>query len=314
MTDIRKNNRLGGVIKRILAATIVVATLALFIYYLQNNPHLITVLAGLDLPTLLLLAIGYSLVVVVNAGILHYSLLFIKKKIPPVENLLVTGYSSIVNFFGPLQSGPGFRAVYLKKKYGVRIRNFFGVSLIFYGFFGLINALIIIIALAYKFNFSFVGFLLISLLAVIVLVAIVKAPSLDWLRTRVTNFSLVLKIKDRNFWMIGLGALLVALVTTGIYYMELLHVDAAVSPLQVVVYSAAANMALFVSLTPGAIGIRESFLLLAQQIHNISTDAIVGASIIDRAFYVAFLLLLFAVLVVVSNRKHLPLPRLKSRE
>src|SRR4051794_14055032 len=40
------------------------------------------------------------------------------------ENFLLTSYSSIINFFGPLQSGPGVRAVYLKTRHNVRLRDY----------------------------------------------------------------------------------------------------------------------------------------------------------------------------------------------
>jgi uncharacterized membrane protein YbhN (UPF0104 family) len=73
--------------------------------------------------------------------------------------------------------------------------------------------------------------------------------------------------------------------------------------MQSVIYAAAANLALFVSLTPGAIGFRESFLLLTRQLHQIPNDIVFAASIIDRAFYVVFLLVLFVVLLLFTGNR-----------
>jgi uncharacterized membrane protein YbhN (UPF0104 family) len=79
------------------------------------------------------------------------------------------------------------------------------------------------------------------------------------------------------------------------YYLALLASGAHVSLGQAVSYTGAANFALFVSVTPDGIGIREAFLLFAQRIHHVSTDAIVTANIIDRATFVVFLGVLFLV-------------------
>jgi len=62
----------------------------------------------------------------------------------------------------------------------------------------------------------------------------------------------------------------------------------------VVIYTGAANFALFVSITPGAIGFRESFLLFSQHLHHIDSSTIVAANLIDRSVYIVLLLLLAA--------------------
>ena len=98
---------------------------------------------------------------------------------------------------------------------------------------------------------------------------------------------------------------MLSLCTAFAYYFELFHVDPSVGMAQTLVYAAAANLALFVSLTPGAIGFRESFLLLTEQLHRIPDNVVIAASIIDRAFYVVFLLVMFAVLLGLGVRSRL---------
>jgi len=58
------------------------------------------------------------------------------------ENFMLTSYSSIANFFGPLQSGPGVRAVYLKAKHQVRLRDYTLASLLSLGLFAFFSALL----------------------------------------------------------------------------------------------------------------------------------------------------------------------------
>jgi uncharacterized membrane protein YbhN (UPF0104 family) len=71
------------------------------------------------------------------------------------------------------------------------------------------------------------------------------------------------------------------------------------------VYTGAANLALFVSLTPGAIGFRESFLVFSQHLHHISNSTIVAANILDRAMYLVLLLILALIIFGTHARRQL---------
>jgi uncharacterized membrane protein YbhN (UPF0104 family) len=79
-----------------------------------------------------------------------------------------------------------------------------------------------------------------------------------------------------------------------IYYTELRSLSH-VSFGQALIYAGAADFALFVSLTPGAIGFRESFLLFSRDLHHIGSGTIAAASLIDRAIYIILLGILFVI-------------------
>jgi uncharacterized membrane protein YbhN (UPF0104 family) len=96
---------------------------------------------------------------------------------------------------------------------------------------------------------------------------------------------------------IALGTLLQIVVLCTIYGIELKHTGAHVSLGQIMSYSGVANFALFVALTPGAIGIRESFLLFSQGLHHLGSATIVAASVLDRATYLLFLGVLFVLVL-----------------
>ncbi len=294
------NKKLIRYIKWFLSVAIIIATFGLFAWYITTKPEVLKVVFSLQLGTLILLCLGYTMTIAANAFVLYYSLRLLRKRVPLLENIILTGYSSIVNFFGPLQSGPGFRAVYLKRMHKVKIRDFLFVSIIFYGFFGLINGMVIGIISAI--HFGQVALLLWVAAAIIILalggwMLHTKYPDL------ISRMRIFMQRKD--FWYIGLGALLLSAATVFTYYFELLTVHPDTSLFQTIVYTAAANLALFVSLTPGALGIRESFLVLSQQLHQIPSDAIVGASVIDRAFYVIFLLGMLLILLAMNVKKRL---------
>lgn len=290
-------------VKQVVIVIVIVATLGFFAYYLWNNPDSLHSLLTIDPLSITLLLLGYTGIVLSNAFVLHYSLLYLKKSTGAMENIALTGYSSIVNFFGPLQSGPGVRAIYLKTKHKVRLRDFLLTTFIFYGFFAFFNALIVFFAWSGQFpNALFSG----ALGLVVSIIFLIFVARLLPKKTRVI-LTIVKKIRlnTLSFWMIAVGALLLLLSTLFIYSIELDQVQPGYAFGQKLVYTAAANLALFVSLTPGALGFRESFLYVSQQLHGISPESIVLASVIDRAINVVFLLLLFVVLLALTGKRGL---------
>jgi uncharacterized membrane protein YbhN (UPF0104 family) len=98
---------------------------------------------------------------------------------------------------------------------------------------------------------------------------------------------------------------------TGYYFVELRAVNVHISLHQAIVYTGAANFALFVSLTPDAIGFRESFLVLSQRLHHISTANILTANLIDRAVYALFLGLLFLLVLVLHAKAKLQIKKIR---
>lgn len=192
-----------------------------------------------------------------------------------------------MNFFGPLQSGPGFRALYLKQKIGVRIRDFSTILIVNYLFFGFINTAVIGVYIAMQLNL--VWGVVAAVLSIIALLVILQ----KWLFKNRFG-ALTSHLLSQDACIIFLVTLLQCSLVTGIYFVELLSVNNSVSFVQTLLFAAVANLTLFVALTPGAIGIRESFLLFSQQLHGIDQQTVIAASIIDRALYFVVLGLLFA--------------------
>lgn len=284
-----------------LILLIVGATVFVFIQYLVTNPEVLGIVGGLHPAALTLLAVAYLGTLVANAIVLSASLRLIGKRVKFTENLSLTGYSSIVNFFGPLQSGPGFRAAYLKQRHGVSLKKFLYTTLLFYAFFACLNGIVLGVAIVARTPGSLAMLVALAGVLFVASCALLAYRSVPAVRTATK----LIRLKDPYFWIIGLGALLLSLCTAAAYFLELIHVDVSVSFMQAIVYAAAANLALFVSLTPGAIGFRESFLLLSERLHQIPADTVIAASIIDRAFYVVFLLVLFGLLLAFGVRSRL---------
>ena len=109
-------------------------------------------------------------------------------------------------------------------------------------------------------------------------------------------------LSPANLSYLLLVTVLQAAFQIAIYAVELHSVNSHISLEQSMTYTGAANFALFVALTPGAIGIRESFLLFSRSLHHISSANIVSASIIDRAVFLVFLAILFVVTIIFHTK------------
>ena len=264
--------------KKTASILVIIATLVLFVYYATHHRQQLTSLNLVGSGTIVLLLFLYTLFLLTNAWILYWSVQICRKTIDLTETLLLTSYSTLVNFFGPLQSGPGFRAIYLKKKHDVSIKSYGISTLVYYASFGAISLLM----LSYGFQPIIAAVAFVLILAGIIFGASYISRKHPELTDHTKQVSKVI-----CFTAVQIGIVLT------IYLLELRKVNSHISLSQAIVYTGAANLALFVSLTPGAIGFRESFLLFSQRLHHIDTNTILAASVIDRAIFFVVLLLLF---------------------
>ncbi len=264
----------------------IVAILAFFLffgYYLINHPEILQNILGIGYINTFWLLILYGGVLVTNFGIMYATILLCRKKLSIKNSLLLTIYSSLVNFFGPLQSGPAVRAVYLKTKIKLRIRDYTYVMLFYYFAFAALNT----------------SLLFINTLPWLTLIGVILAVAMTIIGT--DKFGLR-PLKKYVLYIFALTTIQILLMVV-IYSIELSAINrlANYNVLQTIVYTASANLSLFVSLTPGAIGFREAFLVMSGSLHNIPLDSIIASGVVDRAVYILFLVILF----FVSSSLHL---------
>lgn len=279
-------------VKKILGPIIVLATLSGFGWYVYANPEVIDRLKATPPLTAVAIILLYACITLCLMGVLYGSLKLYSRQISTTENFYVTSYSSIINFFGPGQSGPAVRAAYLKLKHGVGIKQFMFGTLVYYGFYSLFSGIIIAIAI---FPWWISGLLTAT-------ASILCILTLQMLRQRRSDLFKRVRSSSVGYFIIALAALLQVAVIAVIYYIELQTIGSSVSAQQALIYTGAANFALFVALTPGAIGFREAFIIFSQDLHHISNDSIVAANILDRTLYVLFLGLLFLAILAIRGR------------
>jgi uncharacterized membrane protein YbhN (UPF0104 family) len=266
-----------GSLKQIGVVVILIATVAFFVHYFANHPEVRHQLAQTS-PTLIAGLLALYLGTILALTLITYATLRLcKLQLSASETFLVTAYTAVVNFFGPLQSGPAFRAVYLKKKHNLDLKNYAVASLFYFFFYGLFSSLFLLSAL--------LKWWLAPLLLATVIIALLirRHPAVAG---RLINLDL------RGWYYLALATFLQVSLIAAIYYAELHSVAPHTTLSQAIVYTGAANLALFVSITPAAIGFRESFLVFSQHLHHVSGSAIVAANLIDRAVYVLLLVIL----------------------
>lgn len=263
--------------RAIIAVLVLAATAVAFVIYFSKNPDVLTRLQGIPFGILALLLALYAVFMASLIWIQRATLELCNLELKQKESTLLVMYSSVINFFGPLQSGPGFRAAYLKKRHNVNLKKYTLATFLYYGLYALFSGVLLL---------SFV--IGIWSLVVCLVLAIASPLLLRTLRFRVMPI--------RHLTSLALASLAQVIIISIIYYVELQSLAQGISYAQALTYSGAANFALFVSLTPGAIGFRESFLLFSQQIHGISSEVIVAASLLDRSIYVLLLLIMATVI------------------
>ncbi len=267
--------------RRYIGIVIFLATAVVFYWYVHSHPSSLKPLKQVPFPIILVILLLYGLFLLTNFFITIVTIRLCNKTYPLVPSLQLTIYSTLVNFFGPLQSGPGFRAIYLKSKLGIKIKDYTAATLLYYLCFATVSLAMMFTAVR-----PIISLLIIGPLALI---------GYYWLRSKSTSqkLSAILAI----LILTTVQLLLVSLI----YYIELRSTGLRPSLSSTFAYTGSANLALFVSFTPGAIGIRESFIYFARSLHGISTDHILSASLLDRSVYILFLLILF----VLSSSLHL---------
>ncbi|MDL2362826.1 MAG: lysylphosphatidylglycerol synthase domain-containing protein [Patescibacteria group bacterium] len=269
-----------SLIRKIIAVLVLAATATVFTTYYYHHHEVQEQLQNTQL-SLLALLLGLYVLFVSSLALINVATLQLSNaKLGARETILLTIYSSIINFFGPLQSGPAFRAVYLKKKHGVNLQDYTAATLLYYVFYATVSGVLIM--------YGVIG---IKIAPVFVMAALLLfLASRKW-PAALDRFK---GLTPSSIALLGFATSIQIGLLVIIYYVELQSILTSVSLSQVVVYTGAANFALFVSVTPGAIGFRESFLLFTEKLHHIANDTIVVANTIDRSIYILLLVLLAA--------------------
>ncbi len=276
----------------IASILLLLVAIIIFVIYISKHSYLIYRLKNISPFIVFWLLILYSFWFLCLSLIIKYSLRICNLTIPTSKNLLLNAYSTIVNFFLPGQGGPVIRGAYLYKKHKLRVRLYIFVTLIYYLMYAAINSVLAI-------STSSLWWILIPVIIFMSFIGLFGG------RKYIKKFKIKdteLRLNSTNLLFLFLITLLQVLVIVAINYVELHSINTAISIKQTIIYSGIANLSIFVALTPGAIGIREGFLIFGRRLHHISVSNIISASIIDRAIFLIVLVILL-IYVLASHAK-----------
>jgi uncharacterized membrane protein YbhN (UPF0104 family) len=267
------------------------------VYYFTKHHNLLTSLKHISPVVIVEVFALYVLMLGVLVVVYEATMGLVRIKLKYKENWLINSYSLFINFFVPGQAGPAFRAYYMKKNHGLKYLDYTVATIIYYLVYGILS-LIFVLAGSQPYFIALPAILAIILVGIISLVLYLK-------RKKESRLNLSPRAV---IFLIG-ATLSQVVLQTIIYFVELHSVKPGMPINNVITYAGTANLALFVALTPGAIGIREGFLILTHRLNHLAVGTIVLANVIDRSVYIIFLLALGAVIAVLKVREKLGVAR-----
>ena len=278
--------------KPLISILIILTTITAAVYYLVNHKNLITNLTKISPLLILLVLILYIFMLFVLVIVFQFTVRLLNIRLNIKDNILLNCYSVFMNFFIPGQTGPIYRGYYLKTKHKVKAIDFTLATAIYFAIYVIISILFIL--------FGSQSILLAFLASIIFIIAILFS-----VKIYLNKENAKLNISLKNISLLALITIIQLLLQTLIYLIELHSVDKTVSLRNALTYSGSAAVTIFVSLTPGAIGIREAFLILTRHLSHLSNSSIVLANIIDRSVFLIYLLLIGIFILVFHINKRI---------
>jgi len=286
--------------KKTISNWLTLIFLFIFAFYFWKNkeifkPLLLVPVASLIGVALTKIAFNFS-----NGLFLKWSIEVFTKKIQFLEGVYVAILSAIGNYFGPLLGGATIRAVYLKKVHNLSYSYFASTLAGYYLILFAANCVLAIISLLNIERTPFVSSLLIFFtvwLAIMILLMLIRLPNINkfkrFEKNKASKFIIKALYETETGWRLiqkkrhlVLKLLMLAMLGFAITFVtgliEFNAVSAEISLAGLGLYTAISTTSMLISLTPGAIGIRESLLLLTSSAVGVSREQILQVAVIDR--------------------------------
>lgn len=304
--------------KKHLSAIITLGFLGLFVWYGVTHQNLFGALTDVALWTLLLVVAGKLLLFLSNGLFVIWTAEAFTKKMNFGQGVFVTILSAVGNFFGSVVGGIGVRALYLKKYHGLPYSKFTSTLIGYYLLMFMFNSLLAVGSLLLLARTQQTGYLLAFFavwFAVFFGLAFVRLPARQKLAFLTKNkvgrliykalydieegWRVLLSNKRLLAKMAGLSLMsLVAIYFTSLVEFYALGIDVSWAALGL--YTALVQVAMLLSITPGAIGIREAILVIIATTMGITGQEIIQVAIIDRGVHFLLLGVLF---LLIRNSK-----------
>lgn len=284
-----------------LSIAVLAASITFFLIYFLNNKEQFEPLLHIE-PLYIILLIGAT------AGSLLLNGIFIKiilqpfnKKIGVKESFYVSVISSMGNYFAPVGTGLGFRAIYLKRRHNLSYGDFLATISGNYILVFLTTSLTGLISLSllhsytgyrYWILFGIFGLLFIFTLALTsikfaknmtkAIGRIRKAIFIVRILSKIIEGWLLIITNRRILWqLLGLTAVGLPLsVATSYLILQALNMHISFGGVLLLV--ALSYLSVFINITPGNLGVKEAIYIFSSQAIGLSTPQILSYALVER--------------------------------
>lgn len=296
--------------KKYASTILTIAVVALFVWYGFTHPELFTPLTKIGLGFLILI-IFFRIVTVWSNGLFtKWTVEAFTDKLSMREGFMVAVLTAVGNFFGPLLGGMGIRAVYLKKYHRLPYSKFTSTLIGYYQMMFIFNSLLAILGLLFLPRTAQSGLLLLFFGAWVIgfaSFAVIRLPSRQRLavveKQKIGKIIVKIlydiedgwKLLRRNRGLMVKMASLAIINLIALYFvssLEFMALGLQINFAALALYTALVQASLLLSITPGAVGLREAMLLILGGTIGLTTQEIIQVAVLDRGIYFVMLAVL----------------------
>tara|TARA_B100000900_G_C20602168_1_gene726094 strand:+ start:2385 stop:3257 length:873 start_codon:yes stop_codon:yes gene_type:complete len=284
-------------ISKIIQIIITISSFFYFIYFIQNNIELLKNIVNItifEISLILILKILNTLFLSnININILKY----LNIELPQLESINITVKNTLGNLTTPLKLGTGYKISYLKDNYEIKLTDFIFWNTIF----SIINLIPIVSVFIFfslfikaPFIFGYESFSIILFFTFLVSLFLISKSTV--LNSKIEKFRYFSK---RNF-LIQISNILYFLSSCLIVFIIASNFTNELQFFSSVSYNTLNSFVNLINLTPGNIGVKETVLVVFNEIHQLSFQVVIITSAIERLLT---LISLFFIQIILKNLK-----------
>ena len=308
-------------LRKYISPILTLFVLTLFAIYLYRNPEILIRLKDTNPFFIFLIMFLYLFVFFLEGLFILVTLKIFERKISNLEGWYIAILSRVGNYLLPMRAGALFRAVYLKKKYNFDYSNFLATLYGYYIVFFLTNSVIILALLLFKATvlkevymalIIFFSSLVIGLIALIFFRVPFRKIFINskgfinsiafFLNKFFDGWDLIVK-SGNLFTKLILLAFANIFVNILVIYLEFISIGKIVDIVDVILYTCLSGLSLFISITPGSLGLREGVLLITSNSLGLTNSEIMELAFLDRGIMFLLLLLCLSIILIFFRRK-----------
>ncbi len=309
-------------IRKILPITVFLACVFFIYSYVRNNLSDFTKISEISLPYVLAIGCVCLAMLIVNGLFLKALTICFDINMNFFEYFSISVITSFGNLFLPMKGGAGFRAVYLKSRHDFDYSYF--LSSLAANYLVVFNitsaAALACLALFYIRSGGSslpVALVFLGIAAFTTWAILFRPPSLEWVPIRwvreranqvMSGWRIIRKSRKtvlKLCWLSVLNLCLGFAITWlefAAFHMKDTHGDG-IGVLQASIFSAIGALSFLISITPAALGIKESLLMFSSQFLGIKQYQALTISLLDRSVNVVVLCLFFGFASLYVNKK-----------